>query len=193
MKKLIVNDYKVFDALKENPNQTRENIASELKINKRTVQRCLEKSVTYDYVIRDGSKNRLLGSLKEKIAFFEMAKLSKTRDFHPSLPYNIDKGHLSPYRYEVGWVFILMVDLFPIQVMACFLPVYRYLAHFCNKKRGFPAFLRSRKSINFYRFSVFFSRFSYSATPPSQHVPFPHEIHDYGAEVDYGIDMSTDV
>lgn len=80
MKKLIVNDYKVFDALKENPNQTRENIALELKINKRTVQRCLEKSVTYDYVIRDGSKK---GSLKEKIAFFEMAKLSKTRDFHP--------------------------------------------------------------------------------------------------------------
>lgn len=35
MKKLIVNDYKVLDALKENPNQTRENIASELKINKR--------------------------------------------------------------------------------------------------------------------------------------------------------------
>lgn len=33
MKKLIVNDYKVFDALKENPNQTSENIASELKIN----------------------------------------------------------------------------------------------------------------------------------------------------------------
>lgn len=35
MKKLIVNDYKVLDALKENPNQTRENIASKLKINKR--------------------------------------------------------------------------------------------------------------------------------------------------------------
>lgn len=31
MKKLIANDYKVLDALKENPNQTRENIASELK------------------------------------------------------------------------------------------------------------------------------------------------------------------
>lgn len=83
MKKLIANDYKVLDALKENPNQTRENIASELKIRKRAVQRCLEKSVTYDYVIRDGSKNRLLGSLKEKIAFFEMARLSKIRDFHP--------------------------------------------------------------------------------------------------------------
>lgn len=54
MKKLIVNDYKVLDTLKENPNQTRENIASELKINKRTVQRCFEKLVTYDYVIRDG-------------------------------------------------------------------------------------------------------------------------------------------
>lgn len=76
MKKLIANDYKVLDALKENPNQTRENIASKLKINKRTVQRCLEKSVAYDYVIRVGSKNRLLGSLKEKIAFFEMARLS---------------------------------------------------------------------------------------------------------------------
>lgn len=34
MKKLIVNDYKVLDTLKENPNQTRESIASELKINK---------------------------------------------------------------------------------------------------------------------------------------------------------------
>lgn len=85
MKKLIVNDYKVLDALKENPNQTRENIASELKINKRAVQRCLEKLVTYDFVIRVGSKNRLLGSLKEKIAFFEMARISKTRDFY-SIP-----------------------------------------------------------------------------------------------------------
>ena len=83
MKKLIANDYKVLDALKENPNQTRENIASELKINKRTVQRCFGKFVTYDYVMRIGSKNRLLGSLKEKMAFFEMARLSKTRDFHP--------------------------------------------------------------------------------------------------------------
>ena len=34
MKKLIANNYKVLDALKENPNQTRENIASKLKINK---------------------------------------------------------------------------------------------------------------------------------------------------------------
>ena len=101
MKKLIANDYKVLDALKENPNQTRENIASELKINKRTVQRCFGKLVTYDYVMRIGSKNRLLGSLKEKMAFFEMARLSKTRDFTPPLPYNMDKGHLSPYRYEV--------------------------------------------------------------------------------------------
>jgi len=74
----------VLDSLKENPNQTSENIASELKINKRIVQRCLEKLVAYNYVIRVGSKkNRLLGSLKEKIAFFEMARLSKTRDFHP--------------------------------------------------------------------------------------------------------------
>mgnify|MGYP001042756042 CR=1 FL=1 len=61
MKKLIVNDYKVFDALKENPNQARENVASELKIRKRAVQRCLEKSVTYDYVIRDGSKKQVIG------------------------------------------------------------------------------------------------------------------------------------
>ena len=35
MKKLIANDYKVLDALKESPNQTKENIASKLKINKR--------------------------------------------------------------------------------------------------------------------------------------------------------------
>lgn len=34
MKKLIADDYKVLDALKENPNQTRKNIASKLKINK---------------------------------------------------------------------------------------------------------------------------------------------------------------
>ena len=50
----------MLDALKENPNQTRENIASELKINKRTVQRCLEKLVAYDYVIKAGS---IIGSL----------------------------------------------------------------------------------------------------------------------------------
>ena len=66
MKKLIANDYKVLDALKENPNQTRENIASKLKINKRTVQRCLGKLIAYDYVIGLVQKNRLLGSLKEK-------------------------------------------------------------------------------------------------------------------------------
>ena len=83
MKKLIANDYKVFDALKENPNQTRENIASKLKINKRTVQRCFEKLVAYNYVMRIGSKKQVIGSLKEKMAFFEMARLSKTRDFHP--------------------------------------------------------------------------------------------------------------
>lgn len=34
MKKLIANDYKVLDALKENPNQTKEKIALEFKINK---------------------------------------------------------------------------------------------------------------------------------------------------------------
>lgn len=73
----------MLDALKENPNQTRENIASEFKINKRTVQRCLEKLVAYDYVIRAGSKKQVIGSLKEKMALFEMARLSKTRDFHP--------------------------------------------------------------------------------------------------------------
>ena len=60
MKKLIANDYKVFDALKENPNQTRENIASKLKINKRTIQRCLEKLVAYDYVIKIGSKKQVI-------------------------------------------------------------------------------------------------------------------------------------
>ena len=61
MKKLIANDYKVLDALKENPNQTRENIASKLKINKRTVQRYLEKLVAYDYVIKIGSKKQVIG------------------------------------------------------------------------------------------------------------------------------------
>lgn len=85
MKKLIANDYKVLDALKENPNQTSENIASKLKINKRTVQRCLEKLITYNYVIRVGSKKTGYWEvLKKKIAFFEMARLSKTKDFHPT-------------------------------------------------------------------------------------------------------------
>lgn len=61
MKKLIANDYKVLDALKENSNQTRENIALELKINKRAVQRCFEKLVTYNYVISVGSKKQVIG------------------------------------------------------------------------------------------------------------------------------------
>lgn len=61
MKKLIANDYKVLDALKENSNQTRENIALELKINKRIVQRCLEKLFAYNYVIRVGSKKQVIG------------------------------------------------------------------------------------------------------------------------------------
>lgn len=56
IKNLLANDRKVLEILKENPNQTRENIASELKIGQRTVQRCLEKLVTYGYVVRVGSK-----------------------------------------------------------------------------------------------------------------------------------------
>lgn len=84
MKKLIANDYKVLDSLKENSNQTSENIALELKINKRIVQRCLEKLVAYNYVIRDGSKKTGYWEvLKKKYPFFEMARLFKTRDFHP--------------------------------------------------------------------------------------------------------------
>ena len=43
----------------------------------------MEKLVTYDYVVRIGSKKQVIGSLKEKMALFEMARLSKTRDFHP--------------------------------------------------------------------------------------------------------------
>ena len=42
MKKLIADDYKVLDVLKENPNQTRENIASELKINKKPFRDALK-------------------------------------------------------------------------------------------------------------------------------------------------------
>lgn len=61
MKKLIANDHKVLNALKENSNQARENIASKLKINKRTVQRCLGKLIAYDYVIRVGSKKQVIG------------------------------------------------------------------------------------------------------------------------------------
>ena len=35
-------------------------------------------------------------------------------------------GHLSPYRYEVGWMFIFDVDLFYHTSKALFLLVYRH-------------------------------------------------------------------
>ena len=54
--RLLINDYKVLDVLKGNPNQTRENIAAKIGIDKRTVQRSLDRLVEAKYIMRIGSK-----------------------------------------------------------------------------------------------------------------------------------------
>ena len=54
--RLISNDYKVLNVLKENANQTREQIATVIGIDKRTVQRCLDKLQKAGYILRIGSK-----------------------------------------------------------------------------------------------------------------------------------------
>lgn len=54
--KLTTNDYKVLNLLKENPVQTREELATQIGIDKRTVQRCLDKLTSNGYIVRIGSK-----------------------------------------------------------------------------------------------------------------------------------------
>ena len=109
------------------------------------------------------------------------------------LPSCIDASHLFLCRYEVGWAFILRVDLFSPSSKGPIFTALPALEWFLQQKRGLPAFLKSRKSFSFLWFLAIFRHFCDSATPPSQHASFPHEIHVYGAEVGYGIDMSTDV
>jgi len=54
--KLATNDFKVLNLLKNNANQTREQLASQMGVDKRTVQRCLDKLVVANYIARIGSK-----------------------------------------------------------------------------------------------------------------------------------------
>ena len=54
--KLTTNDYKVLNLLKENPVQTREELATQIGVDKRTVQRCLDKLTSNGYIVRIGSK-----------------------------------------------------------------------------------------------------------------------------------------
>lgn len=77
-------------------------------------------------------------------------KKSENRDFSKK-PINTDFftyfppsckhiGHLSPYRYEVGWVFVFEVALFYHTSKALFFSALPPLNHFCNKKEDFPHF-----------------------------------------------------
>jgi len=54
--KLTTNDFKVLSLLKNNANQTREQLASQIGVDKRTVQRCLDKLVAANFIARIGSK-----------------------------------------------------------------------------------------------------------------------------------------
>ena len=54
--KLLTNDYKVLNLLREKPNQTREEIATIIGIDKRTVQRSLDKLSLAGVISRIGSK-----------------------------------------------------------------------------------------------------------------------------------------
>ena len=65
------------------------------------------------------------------------------------LPSCTDTHHLFPCRYEVGWVFILSVDLFPHTSKALIFTALSAFQVFLQQKRGFPTFLRSRKSFSF--------------------------------------------
>ncbi len=53
---LRTNDYKVLNQLQENPAQTREEIANKIGVNKRTVQRSMDKLVDNGMIMRLGSK-----------------------------------------------------------------------------------------------------------------------------------------
>ena len=53
---LSISDCKVLNCLKENPNQTREEIASRVKLSRSTVARALDKLVETGRIIRIGSK-----------------------------------------------------------------------------------------------------------------------------------------
>lgn len=50
------NDIKVYEVLKQHPSFTREMIASTIGINKRTVQRCIDKLIDNNVITRIGSK-----------------------------------------------------------------------------------------------------------------------------------------
>ncbi len=54
--KLTTNDFKVLSLLKNNANQTREQLASQIGVDKRTVQRCLDKLAAANFIARIGSK-----------------------------------------------------------------------------------------------------------------------------------------
>mgnify|MGYP006896538924 CR=1 FL=1 len=79
--------------------------------------------------------------------------------FHLFLPSCTGRGHLFPCRYEVGWVFIFSVDLFPHTSKGLIFTALPTFQVFLQQKRGFPAFLRSRKSIKFSRFLAIFRCF----------------------------------
>lgn len=77
-------------------------------------------------------------------------KKSENRDFSKK-PINTDFFTYSPHRVNISVTYphidtkkdgcsFLKSTYFPIRVKACFLPVYRHLAHFCNKKEDFPLF-----------------------------------------------------
>lgn len=88
-------------------------------------------------------------------------------------------------------MFVFEVDLFSHTSKGHIFTALPRFEAFLTQERGFPAFLKSRKSINFYRFLVFFTRFSYSATPQSQHMSATYEEHVYQYRVGYGRNMST--
>ena len=54
---------------------------------------------------------------------------------------------------QVGCSFLKLI-YFPIRVKPCFLPVYRHLGRFCNKKEDFPTFCKSRNPLIFIDFRV---------------------------------------
>ena len=99
----------------------------------------------------------------------KMQKMGKSRIYENAdecgifrlfLPSCTDIAHLFPCRYEVGWVFIFSVDLFPYTSKGPIFTALPGFGQFLQQKRGFPSFLERRKSINFNRFLAVFSHFS---------------------------------
>lgn len=82
------------------------------------------------------------------------------RLFHLFLPSCTDTLYLFPCRYEVGWVFILSVDLFPHTSKALIFTALPGFKPFLQQKEDFPLFREVGNPSIFYDFWLFLAIFA---------------------------------